>query len=505
MPERFPVGSPHATPELPPDPIRHSLRHGTRVVIAAQLVSQLVTIGVLAVLYRRLGPEPYGLLGMVTPLLLLLRIGISGGLDVAAIQHHDLSNQQASVLFWLNQGLGLAMTLLAIALAPALAWFYESRQVMSLSVVLSGTSLVVALGMQHQARLQRRLRLGTLAVLRLASQAVGGTAAIAAALAGWGVWSLAAQQYAEFGALSALAWWAEPWRPQWALRRMGTRPLLRFGGYYALSSVMFYITANVDKILVGRMLGPVALGLYSQAFTWMMKPVSVVITPLGGIMLPALSRTAGDPQRYARLLLGFFRWIALAMFPAGIGLMLVAGDAMSVLGGPRWAAAGPLLTVLAASTLVQGFVNALGSVLASVGRARRLCAAAAAIAVVMSGAFFLGIQAGRSAGAATLGVAAGYSLALVFCVFPPYLVLCLRTVGVPMSAWLAQLRGAALAAAGMGLLVAACHALLVGVEPLSALPAVARLVIEITVGALSYAILARREIRWFLRAGRDGR
>ncbi|NQT16463.1 MAG: hypothetical protein HQ582_27135, partial [Planctomycetes bacterium] len=57
-----------------PDEIKQSLRRESRLVILAQIGSQLVSLGVLAVLYRLLGLHPYGLLGMVVPLLLLVRI-----------------------------------------------------------------------------------------------------------------------------------------------------------------------------------------------------------------------------------------------------------------------------------------------------------------------------------------------------------------------------------------------------------------------------------------------
>ena len=86
-------------------------------MIAAQAASQLVSLVVLAALYRRLGPDPYGLLGMVLPVLLLGRILIASGLDVAAIQQADLSHRQASALFWLNQGLGLVTALVTAACA----------------------------------------------------------------------------------------------------------------------------------------------------------------------------------------------------------------------------------------------------------------------------------------------------------------------------------------------------------------------------------------------------
>jgi PST family polysaccharide transporter len=535
------------------------------VVVAAQAASQLVTLAVLAVLYRRVGVESFGLLGMVTPLLVLVRVFVSSGLDVAAVQRAELSDRQVSALFWINQGLGLAMAALVAAAAPLLVWFYGKDLLLPLTLALAGTSIVHALGMQHQALMQRRLRLGRLALIRLAALSLGGVAGIVAALAGWGVWALVAQQYVELASLAALAWWAEPWRPGLAYGRLRTPhapregvrhaerdacdagPLVRFGGFYTLSSLMFYLVGNVDRILIGYVLGAKALGLYGQARNLMMKPVGIVLTPLTGIMLPALSRAAHDRGLYVRLLLGFSRFIALTMLPAAVGLAIVAPEAMRVLGGPQWTDAGPVLAILALALLVQGFFDALGSVLASAGRADRLAYASIVIAIVLSASFATGLTLGRRTGEppqdgeetrvdsdvgrignpsskgtglsdglpirptgkptrnilpALQGVALGYSASMLLLVFPCYLIFALRTVGVAPRDWLGQLFPAAPAAGLMGLVVAACHGLLGIVWRLSD-PAL--LAVEVLVGATVYLCLVRRDIAWLLRQGLPSR
>jgi len=486
-----------------PDRLRTILRQGTQAVVATQVVSQAVMLGILAVLYHKVGPGPYGLLGMAMTLQLLLRIVSPGGLDVAAVQQAELNDRQMSGVFWMTQLLGLLGTLAMLALTPAVVWFYADRpgattELRGVALALSGTLLAAALATPHQALLQRHMRLGRLAVIRVTAQISGGLTALVAALAGGGVWALVGQQYVELLVLAGLAWWSEPWRPLWTLDRPGTRGLIRFGGFYTLSGLMFYAMTNIDKILVGRLLGEVALGLYGQAFNLAMKPVNLVMTPLTGIMLPALSR-ATDRRQFHELVLGFNRAIALIMLPAGMGLVIVAPEAIRVMGGPRWAAAGPLLAALGIAVLVQGFFNALGSVFASSGHPLRLFGAAAIIAVVMSAGFVAGLAVGWWAGRPELGVALGYSLTLAVVVFPPYAVYALRMVGLSWRQWLVQIVPAARAALLMGLIVLACRAWLVRRTGLSD-PAL--LAVELVVGVAVYASLARGQWQWLWELNR---
>ncbi len=484
--------------EILPEQLGPSLRQGSLAVIVAQAASQFVSLLVLAAMYRLLGLEPYGLMGMVWPVMLLVRILVASGLDIATVQQAELSEEQVSGLFWFNQLLGIVMAGVTAASAPLVAWFYGVADLEGLTIAMAGTLLATALGTQHQALLQRKLRLGRLALARLAAQVLAGVAGVASAWAGWGVWALVVHHYVEPLALGGLVWVAEPWRPRWALPSASTRRLVRFGGYWTLSSLMFFMVGNLDKVLIGAVLGPAPLALYGQAFNLMMRPVHVVIGPVLGVMLPGLARAAADRTQYVRLLWAFFRFIGLVMFPCALGLAIVGPETMRVLGGPTWAPAGPILSVLALALLTQGFFNAFGSVLASVGRADRLALASAAVASVLAVAFWLGLDLGRRLGAPLMGMAASYVLSMVLIIFPPYVWWVFRTVGTRLSDGVRQLVPASKAAAGMAVAVAGCRFALV--HGLAVSDAVL-LAVEMGVGVGLYLALARHEVRYFLRQG----
>ncbi len=482
----------------PTRPVYDAIRRGSLAVTAAQVVSQVVSLAVLAILYRWVGPEPYGLVGMVLPWLLLPRVLIASGLDAATIQQPDVTEGQVSALFWINLGLGLAMAAVTAAGAPVMVWFYGEPRLLPLTLAMSGTMVAVALGTQHQALLQRNLRIDTLMYVRVGAQAVAGVAGVAAALAGWGVWALVVQQYAEPLAQAVLAWAVEPWRPSFVFRGAGARGLVHFGGYFTLANLMFYAMANVDKVLVGYWLGPAALALYGQAFTLMMRPVNTLVGPVTAVMLPALSRAKTDRRQYADLLAGFSRFLGLVLFPCGVGLAIVAPEAIAVIGGPEWTAAGPILAVLALTIVVQGHFGALGSVFASVGRADRLAFASLAIAAAVAAAFVTSLRLGMTTSGPLVWGASGYTLAMLVLVMPAYLWFACRTVEVRLRDLLVPLGPSFIAAATMGVAVAVCRWALV---TYAALPPAALLAIEVAIGAAVYAGMAWGEIRWVLAHG----
>jgi O-antigen/teichoic acid export membrane protein len=473
--------------------LMNTVRKATWNVAACQLGSQIISLGVLATLYRLLSPDAFGLVAMVMPAIMLARLFSGWGLGIASVQDQTLTDAEQSALFYRGLKIAAIAAALLIPCSWGVGWFYHDVRARDISLALSCTLLLISLGTQHQARLERKLCLTRLACCRLGAQAIGGGAAIALALLHAGVWPLVVQQYAEFGALAALLWMSEPWRPRKAdATGVSTRRFLRFGGNYTASSLMFWIATNADTLLIGRLGGEHVLGLYSQAFNLMMKPVLMVTTPVTSVMLPALARAVVVPDDFRKLLVHFFRLVGIVLLPCGVGLFFVAEDVMLLLGGETWRQSGILLRALAPTIIAQGFINIAGSVFASVGRADRLLYGSMIIALLLCQGFaagwWLGVEFGGTAFGGALGVAVSCSLVTLGVIAVPYLWYCCATAKVPFANVLAALRRPALAAAGMGIAIAIVQWLVV------ATPAV-RLTIVVPLGIVVYGALAWRDIR----------
>lgn len=486
---------PSTAPHLP-----DAVRRASTAVVVAQILSQIISLTVLATLFRLVAPDQFGLLGMVLPPILIARNLAALGLNVATVQRPTLSTGQLSSVFWLQLATGTLLALAIAACGPLLAILYKTPEVTPVTMAMSGLIIVASVGTLHEALLQRNLRFRPLVVARVFAQIVGGVAGITAALGGLGIWALVLQQFVEQALITFAVWVLEPWRPDSPGLGSSIWPLVQFGSLWTASNLLFALAQHIDKILLALVLGGTrsglaALGLYTQAFNLMIKPVYLVTTPLTSIMLPALSRAAADAggKMAHSLLINFYRVVGIVLLPCGVGLLLVGPDVMHVLGGDAWRGSGPILSALSLTILVQGFIIIAGFVLSSAGRADRLVYGSLAYLLVMTSGCGLavGIAAvgGYDGTRTALTVAAGVSVASLLFVWP-YTMYCLHSVMVPAAQILAALRAPAWAAVMMGLAV-----FLIGlVFPTAS--AAGRMVILIACGALIYALLARKEIRW---------
>ncbi len=487
-------------PEPDPDALSTAVRRGARWIVAGQLVSQLISLGALAVLYRLIAPEAFGLFGMAIPFVMVPRTLATLGLSAAAVQRHELTNDERALLFWMQAALGVLVTFGTYLIARPAAQWYGVTEVAPLIQALSATVLVASLAATHQALFERRLQLPRVTVVRIVGQTLGAIVAVAAALRGWGTQALVVQQYGELVALLVASWIAEPWLPRWPRQRTGAwRELAAFSGLFSLSSLLFVITQNIDKLLLGLWLGDTpagqaVVGAYTQAYNLMMRVVYVVTAPMTGILLSSLSRAKHDTARFTELTTNTYRLTANLLLPASVGLWLVAEDAMSVLGGPEWRDAGLLLSALAPVLALQGWINLCGSVLAARGKAALLCFGAFITLLVTTQAivagFYVGEQMWPLPFGGALGAATGLAIGTTLILGLPYIATTFVATGVPPVAVfrtaLAPLRASLL----MGLVVALAQLSLRDASP------GLRLLPSISAGIAVYAVLSLGELRW---------
>jgi O-antigen/teichoic acid export membrane protein len=219
--------------------------------LAAQAANFVLRLGSLTVLARLLGPKEFGLVGMVTAFTGVLDLFRDFGLSAAAIQRKTVTDDQISTLFWVNLLVGALLGILAVAMAPAIAAFYNEPCLVAVTMVLGAGFLFNAAGVQHGAILQREMRFTALAVINTTSLVAGIAIAMLGAIAGYGYWALVAMTVTSPVIATTGFWIATRWVPKMPQKGTGIRSMMRFGGILTLNSLLAYLAYNLDKVLLG--------------------------------------------------------------------------------------------------------------------------------------------------------------------------------------------------------------------------------------------------------------
>src|SRR3954468_13038292 len=117
--------------------------------LLAQGANFFLRIGSLMIMARLLGPDEFGLVGMVTTFTGVLGLFRDFGLSAAAIQQAEVTEDQASGLFWINIVVGVLLGAIALVAAPAVAAFYREPRLAAVTAAMATGFLFNAAGVQH--------------------------------------------------------------------------------------------------------------------------------------------------------------------------------------------------------------------------------------------------------------------------------------------------------------------------------------------------------------------
>lgn len=341
-------------------------------MIASQGIGLVIQIVVMAVLARLLSPRDFGLAAMVMVVYAFANLFGDLGFSAATIQKTEVSQQQKSTLFWINVAFGLVLSLGCAAASPLVAWFFKEDTLYQLNIFFASGFIFTTLGVQHRAQIQKQMRYGTLVVISLVATAVSSAAAIGAADAGWGPYALAVQ-FLSRQVIGTLSFWIfSGWTPGLPARGSGIRSMLRFGGFLTGTRILNYAINQFDRIVIGRLIGTDATGLYTRAQNLVLFPYQIVGSPLDQVMFPALSAIQDDLPRAHRAFGKAMRYMLIVTMPMMVWLGFTAEDSILLVYGDQWQEAVPLFQILCLFGLWQPVQGALSWVFLSSGRTDRI-------------------------------------------------------------------------------------------------------------------------------------
>ncbi len=395
-----------STEHLKADLKGHSVRGGV-LTLTSQGTQFVVSMAMTIALARLLTPIDFGLVAMVTAITGVGQAFADLGLSEATIQHPDITHDQVSALFWINLAIGLGLTLFTAALAPLLAWFYHERRLIAITLVSSPIFVLGGLRVQSDALLKRQMRFRSLATRDIVGCVLGVLISIGMALFGAGFWAIVAYPIATNLSATAFSWFMVTWRPHLPQRGAKIRSLVTFGGGVAASYLIDSLKNNFSNIVIGWYWGAAPLGMFTRAYSLLMRPLSQLIGPAQGVAVPAFSRLHNDPERFAWY---YLRVVSLIMwFGAPIfGFLFVgARPVIVLLLGHKWIEAVRVFQILTVSAPALLLWQTTGWVLVSRGQSGRLLRLTLILSIVVIASFFVGLPFGID------GVALCYSVTLL--------------------------------------------------------------------------------------------
>lgn len=301
---------------------------------------------VFLVLARLLLPEQFGLIAVAVVFIDIMQIVTRGGLPERIVQTDVLEESFADTAFWVSLGMGCAYAMVLVALSWPIAWILDLPELQPVLAALAPVFIVSALGAIHEARLQRSLGFGKLAIRSFASNVIGGCVAVAMALEGFGVWSLVAQRLIAATATTTLTWIAYRWVPQARIDRDAARRQVGFGARVFSTHLLLIASIRSQEVIAAYFLSTADVGLLRMAWRCIDLVSQIAVIPLSSVALATYARLQDEPEELAAAFYRFLATSALLAMPAFLGMAAVAPTLIPTLFGEQWSGAASVLRIL---------------------------------------------------------------------------------------------------------------------------------------------------------------
>jgi O-antigen/teichoic acid export membrane protein len=227
--------------------------------------------------------------------------------------------------------------------------------------VLSFGTAIVGFGSTKTAEASRNLVLGRLMLIDIFGQ----VAALICML-GWiwvdrSIWALVAGSICWSLTITLLSHiWLPGTANRWRWDPSAFHDIFHFGKWIFIASILSFLAANGDRLLLGGLVDATLLGIYVIAFQIFSSIEQVLAGIIAGVSFPALSEIARE--RPAALKAGYYR-IHMAVASAAYtcsGILMISGQSLiDLLYDHRYAQAGWMLQVLAVALLTVPFQIAI--------------------------------------------------------------------------------------------------------------------------------------------------
>jgi lipopolysaccharide exporter len=458
---------------------------------ASELTGKGMVFVSTVVLARLLDAQDFGVAAYALTLIAMFGAVPALGLGPALIYHAE-DERCTSTGFWLGLVGSLAALALVWVLAPGAEWIFGDPRAVGVTRGMALLFPIEALSNVHQTLMRRRLAFRRSMAPELTRSLVKGVLSIGLAFAGFGAWALIGGSLG--GALAAVPvyWGVLRWRPALLFDRAAAAELLRFGGHVVAVNSLGAAVRNLDYLIVGRVLGAIALGVYTLAFRLPDLLIRNLVAVLGQVLLPVYSRLREERAAVAPAFLTTTAYVVALTAPLAIGLAALAEPIVLTVFSEKWRDVVPVVLPICLYALFVSISYNIGDLYKALGRPDVL---------TRLGLLRLAIAAPALYGAATLvgsAAAVGWAQAVVAATTTVIELAVARTLfQLPVAAALGRLVPVAAACGAMALALALASA------PLAAAPPALAVAVGIPLGALVYLASLRLLAPEFVAAAID--
>jgi len=296
------------------------------------------------ILTRLLFPEAFGLMGTAISVMIMVQLFTDTGTRLSIIQNPrggEPSFLNTAWMIGIMRGAGLGVVMVCISWP--LAIFFNKPGLAPIIMLLALTPIISGLENPAMALVIRNMKGQRQILYDLLPQIGGFICTVTLVWIFRSVWALAVGALLVSFMKLAASYLIEPYRPRFVWDGESGRALVSFGKFVVLNTMISWSATNLDRFIIGKMMGMDTLGIYTIGLNLGIALEMFFIQLLGNSYFPALSQVLDDKKRCIRVFMRSITALTALAAPLLVTQALFGDQITAILYDNRYAAAGAVL------------------------------------------------------------------------------------------------------------------------------------------------------------------
>lgn len=319
-----------------------------------------LVISVLAnlVLARILTPYDVGIYSIAASL-----VGFASALRDFGVASYLLQEKELTVLRQ-RSAIGVAIVItwtiggIVAASSALIADYYHQPGVRDVILVLSINFFFIPLTMVVITMLRREMKFGTLYRINLMAAIARSAVALTLAILGFGFMALAWSSVAGAVAIFIMTQIELPATGRLLPSLREWRHIVSYGTLATVGQVLSEVWAAAPNVIIGRLLSPAAVGLYSRAFGMVTLFSQAIIEGMSPVALSAIAMRHREGGEVRSLWLNGLTYISAFGWPFFSFVAIMTFPVIRILFGDQWDAAVPVARLICVAAMI-GLLNSM--------------------------------------------------------------------------------------------------------------------------------------------------
>ncbi len=306
-------------------PERKSIR-GLKASIVAQGANLVITILKTVLFTFFIAPEHFGIIALSMTFTGIVQLINDMGFSTYIIQKKDIENRELVSINTTLVLLGVGATIVTALLAVPVAWFYEETALYWVLPITGLQFIMSSFILVPMALMRKNMEFDNVGKVHVFSNFVSVLVGIALLVFMRNYWVLLAVTTSYFICQLFLTFRYNKWKYQFAnpFRQKLSLGAVDFGKRLTLFNIITFISVNIDNLIIAKMAGSAALGLYSKSYDLgVMNLERAVKNPIGQVYFSDIS--GKTPERQSILLFQYL-FLLVSVLVLIIGPFLIYYD-----------------------------------------------------------------------------------------------------------------------------------------------------------------------------------